>query len=692
MRYTYITMQKIKKIVLLLCAVPCLATAQNTPAVNVLLQHSNQPIAYDQVNASLIKTALAKTIALSNSRISAITAIPPGKQTWANTMEAFDNLQYELGDLGGKIYLASATYTDDDTRNEANTAAEQLQSYTTGLFLNEPLYKAVKRFAALPAAAQLSSSQKLFLKETLIGFENNGMKLDADGRKKLKATNDKIIALGVQFDKNIAEYKDSITFDKSDLQGVPEKTVAPWALPDGKYMIRINGPNFNDILKYADKEDTRHAVYLKYMNRAYPKNIQVLDSLFYYRQQLAQQLGFKTYAEYALVDKMAGKPQKVWDFLNDLRDKLSPHVGPELAELAELKHQDHPEAQAGIQAWDIGYYRKKLFDTKYKLNTDEIKEYFEMNSTIQGMFTVYQKLFNLRIVEVKGVPLWYAKVKAYELYMDGKKMGTFYLDLYPRPNKYTHFETANISLYHKTATQEILPVGTLICNFPEGTATEPSLLNHGDVVTLFHEFGHLIHFLLCHPAIASQNSFATKGDFVEAPSQFLENFCWQYDVLKLFARNYKTGEMMPKALFDKLKQTQTVGSSMANISQVYYASLDFTYEDRYAAIKGRDINDVSKELSAMTKVPFAEGSHFICSFGHLNSYGANYYGYLWSKVFAQDIFSVFEKNGVMDTATGIRYRKDILEKGATVPEATMLRNFLGREPNSAAFLRLLGIK
>ena len=682
-------MHIVKKLSILIWLMPGAVMAQSAMQTNPLLIHANSPIPFNKINAATVKEATAEVMKVSDYRIHKIIAIPAGKKTVANTLMAFDELSYDLSDLGAKLGDIAATYADDATRNEANDAIQTLSSYGSDIYLNEPLYKALSEFSA--SAKQLSPTQRKFLKENIIAFDINGMKLDAEGRKKLKIINDKIIDFGNQFDKNLAESKDSIEFTLEDLKGISPAVMQPWKRPNGKYMLYINGPNSTNIMKHADVEATRHAMLIKYMNRAYPQNITALDSLFYYRQKLADQLGYKTYAEYALVTKMAAKPANVWNFLDDLQAKLTPQVPAELDELKAIKEREHP-GSGQIQAWDISYYTDKLLDEKYKLNTEELKQYFEMNNVVQGMFNVYQQLFNINIKEVKGLPVWSAKVKSYELYMDGKKMGTFYLDLYPRPNKYTHFETSPISAYRIANGKEVLPVGELICNFPEGTASEPSLLDHSDVVTMFHEFGHLMHFLLCHPVISSQYAFAVKGDFVEAPSQFLENFCWNYNVLKIFAKNYKTGAVLPKAMFDKMKAAQNLGVAMMNIRQVSLAKIDFTYEDRYNSIKAEGIDQVEKDLWKLNQTPYPEGSHFICGFNHLNSYGANYYGYLWSKVYAQDIFSVFEQHGVLDQATGVRYRKDILQEGAQEDEMAMLRHFLGREPNSKAFLKSLGIK
>jgi len=686
-------MQKLCCVVTVLCCFSAFSIkAQQAHQSNPLLVHTNQPIPFNSINAPTIHNAVKNLLAVSDARVAKINAIPAAQRTLANTLMGLDELQYDITDLGAKLSLIGQTYEDDSTRNAANDDGETLSVYSSNLFLNEGLYNSIKQLASSAIAAKLNASQQKFLHENILAFEKNGMKLNTDDKKRLQVLNEKLAFFGVSFDKNIAQYKDSVAFTKDELAGLPANTMAPWQRANGKYVVYVNGPNYINILKYADNSETRHTMYIHYNNRAYPTNIKVLDSLFYYRQQFASLLGFKSYAAYAVVDKMAASPASVWHFENDIIAKLTPNVTKEVNDLRQLKKQTGAANADTIYAWDYGYYTNKLLDSKYHLNTDEVKQYFEMNNTVAGMFKVYEKLFNIQIKPLNNVPLWQAKVKSYEMFKDGKKAGTFYLDLYPRANKYTHFACFPISLYRKADGKEVLPVSALICNFPEGNAAEPSLLSHADVITMFHEFGHLVHSMMGRADIAMQGPFFVKGDFTEAPSQFLENFCWEYEPLKMLARNYKTGETLPKALFDKMKATEQVNISINYIRQVYYGVLDFTYEDKYDSLKGQDINKTAENLYALLQTPFPAGSHFIASFTHLNGYAANYYGYLWSKVFAQDMFSIFKKNGVMDVPTGIKYRKEILEKAATMEEEDMLKNFLGRAPDSDAFLQSLGIK
>jgi thimet oligopeptidase len=665
-----------------------LVHAQNK-TVNILLRHDNKPIDFTKVNDATIKEAVAVVIKSSDEKIKNM--VSAKIQTVANTLVAFDNLQYELADLSMKIGLIQSTYSDSKIREAAYAESEKISVYGSNIGLNEPLYKALKKFSTQKGLV-LTVKQKKFLSEVILSFEKNGMKLSAVDRKPLEEINNQLIKLGNAFDKNIAESKDSLTFTELELKGIDAETLQSWKRPNGKYVVEVNGPNVIKITDNAENAKTRKAFGLRYNNRAYPQNITVLDSLLYYRNVYAKKLGFSSYAAYSLIDKMAAKPENVWAFENDLIQKLTPLVTDEIKTLTAFKKEVSPTESDTLQSWDFAYYSKKMLNAKYKLDNDEVKKYFEMNATLNGMFKVYETLLDIQIKPVTNMPVWDSKVKTYEIWCEGKKMGSFYLDLFPRANKYTHFACFPMSQYSKKGTVEILPQAALICNFPEGTANEPSLLPHNNVVTMFHEFGHLVHWLLGHPEIASQNSFGIKGDFVEAPSQFLENWCWEYDALKLFAKHYKTGETLPKELFDKMKQTQRVNVGSFYIRQVSLGLTDFTYEDKYEETKQKGVLKVFKEMTSLNQMPFDDDNHMICSFGHLSGYGANYYGYLWSKVYAQDMFSIFKKNGVMDKATGIKYRKEILEKGSTTPEIEMVEKFLGRKPNSDAFLESLGIK
>ena len=681
----------IKKYLLLAFLSALIIPVAGQPPVptNPLLIHSNNPIAFDKVNADIIRDAVGQVIKMTDGRVKKIVSglksgVGPG-----STLAAYDEMTYELNDLGMKLGLLAQTNVSDSVRDAANAGSQALSDYQTTLILNEPLYKSLKNYAA-GSMSSLKPNQQKYVKDQLRIFENNGMKLDSVARGELQAISDHITMLGLEYDRNIGISRDSLVFTEAALNGVPEAQKQKWKKAGGEYVIYINTPNAIDISRYAVANDTRRQMNIKYNNRAYPQNIKVLDSLLYYRQLYAQKLGYNSYAAYALADKMAGKPEAVWNFENNLVQKLTPNVSSDIASIRAIKHQMHPELPDTIFAWDVSYYKKQLLDSKYQLNTDEVKEYFEMNQTIKGMFEVYHRLLGISIKETSGWPVWYSKVRTFEMYVGDKKVGSFYFDLYPRQNKYTHFACFGISAANYNGGKEILPVAALICNFPEAAPGNPTLLDHSDVITLFHEFGHLVHAMVVRSDLASQPG-TLKADFVEAPSQFLENFCWQYSSLKLFAKNYKTDAVLPESLFKKMKATEHVLDAIAYMQQVYYGMIDFTFEDKYDSIRGMDLTAVTKSLYRVTQIPFPEGAHMIAGFTHLYTYGANYYGYLWSRVFAQDIFSVFEKYGVMDAKTGERYRKQILEVAGSQQEKDMLRNFLGREPNSDAFMKSIGL-
>ncbi len=681
-------MRSSKYLVFILLSVSFVTVFGQSPS-NILLIHSNAPIAFDKMEAQTIRDAVSKLTERSDLKVQQIITGKTSLSGPSGTLSVYDELQYDINDLGMKLGLLAETNPSDSVRNAANDGSQALSDYASSLVLNEPLYKAMKAFAD-QSLSSLKPNQQKYLTEQIRIFENNGMKLDSTGRNEMQAISNRLTMLGLEFDRNIGAYTDSLVLSEEDLKGVPEGSRAKWKRAGGEYVLYLNSPNYEEISEYAMPDATRKKMYYKYENRAFPVNIKVLDSLLYYREQYALKLGYPSYAAYALTDKMAGNPESVWNFENNLIKKLTPKVSADLTQIRAVKHTMHPELPDTIYAWDVAYYRKQLLDQKYQLNEDEVKEYFEMNQTIKGMFEVYHRLFGITVKETSGLPTWYSKVRTFEMWVGEKKLGSFYFDLYPRQNKYTHFACFGISAAHISPDKEILPVAALICNFPEAARGEPTLLSHYDVTILFHEFGHLVADMVVRSDLASQPA-SLKADFVEAPSQFLENFCWQYASLKIFARNYKTGAVLPESLFNKMKSTEKVLSAQASMRQVYYGLIDFTFEDKYDSIRGMDLTSVTESLHRINQIPFPSGTHMIASFTHLSGYGANYYGYLWSLVFAKDIFSVFEKNGVMDAKTGERYRRQILEAAGSEQEMDMLSNFLGREPNSDAFMKSLGL-
>jgi thimet oligopeptidase len=316
-----------------------------------------------------------------------------------------------------------------------------------------------------------------------------------------------------------------------------------------------------------------------------------------------------------------------------------------------------------------------------------------MNNVLNGLFSITQHLFNLQFVEVKNPSVWHPDVRMFEVMKDGKMISRFYLDLYPRQNKYGHAACFGIISGKMTDKGYQYPTASLVCNFPKPTKDKPSLMPHSDVETFFHEFGHVLHNMVTTSDLYYFAGTNVAQDFVEAPSQIFENWAWEYDALKLFAKHYKTGEVLPEALYQKMKASKNAGSGLTTLQQIFYGTLDMTLHDKFKP-EGTTTTttDVLKDLqNKITFYPYLQGSHMQYSFGHLNGYGAGYYGYLWSKVYAQDMFSIFKKNGIMDQKTGIRYRDIILARGASEDPMNLVKDFLGREPNQDAYLKDLGL-
>lgn len=654
----------------------------------------NENFEFDKLTAGEITEATTEIIGRSKTSLGEIYAVKTADRTFENTMLALDDLVDDFSTVYSVVYLMSATHADSTIRAHANESNNVFAKFVNELNLDEKLYRAVKDYAATAEAKALSGYKKKFVEKTITDFERNGFALSKEDRGKLKNLQDQISELGLEFNKNIAEYSDFLIVTEEETKGLPEDYKQARKQEDGTYKIDLSYPSYLPFMRYCESGDSRKALMMKYLNRAADRNLQVLNALLQRRLEMAKLLGYETYAAYQLGDRMAKTPAAVWGFENNLVDQVKQKAKLDYEELLQVKRDriDDPNADV-INYWEASYYRNILLKEKYEVDNEKIKEYFELNGVLNGLFQITQHLFKIEFEEVEDPKVWHEDVRMFNVKRDGKLISRFYLDLHPRANKYGHAACFGMVAGKMTENGYQAPMATLVCNFPRATEDTPALMPHDQVETFFHEFGHVLHNMLTTSKLSSFAGTNVARDFVEAPSQIFENWCWNYEALSKFARHYKTDELLPKKLFDKMVAAKNVGSGLATSQQIFYGMIDMTLHDKFDPNGSRSTTDVVKELqNKVTLYPYVDGTNMQAAFGHLNGYAAGYYGYLWSEVYAQDMFSVFEKNGVMDQKTGIRYRDGILAKGSTQDELELVKQFLNREPNQKAFLKSLGLE
>jgi thimet oligopeptidase len=660
---------------------------------NPLQPAFNQPINFKAATPTDIKLATDEAITRTNTALEAIYAIKPRKHTFENTIRAYDNLDDQLSSVAMGINILANASPDSAVRNQALRSLEVLDKYGNQLSLDEKLYAAVKAFSQSKKGKKLSGAHQLYVKELVEEYERNGFALTPAKRQELQQINDKISELSLKFRKNIAAYKDNLLVSEAEIKGLPEDYVKNLKKEGSQYIIGLDGPAYTTFMKYAVSEPARKQLFIKYNNRAADKNIAVLQQLLVQRQKKASLLGFPTYATYQTDSRMAKNPAAVWELETNLAEKVKLKTQRDLEELLAVKQGYLKEAGSNlINSWDASFYSNLLMVDKYQLDQEKLKEYFSLDNVLSGLFQTTQHLFAVKYEEVKDASVWHPDVRMFEVKQNGATIGRFYLDLHPREDKYTHAACFPIRKGKQYATGYQLPTAALICNFNAPTADRPALLTHRQVETFFHEFGHVLHNMLTTAELAGQSGTSVKRDFVEAPSQIFENWAWDYSALQLFAKHYKTGEVLPPALHQKMLASRNVGSGLAASAQIFYGTLDMTLHDKFNPEGNQTTTDVLKEVqNKILPYPYLEGTHMHAAFGHLTGYGAGYYGYMWSKVYAEDMFSVFQKNGVMDQQTGLRYRNIILANGSSRDEYELVKEFLGREPNQEAFLKSLGL-
>ncbi len=663
-----------------------------TPSENPALVNFNQDIDFASITIEDIEEATAAVKEKVDELISEVVNIPTKERSFKNTMAAYDVIDAVVNDVSGIISIISVASPNDDLRNVALEKKNEISEIYNEISLNEDLYQAVKEYSETEEAKSLKDWKAKFLTEIMDSYKRNGFALPKEKRAELKDILDEVSAINNTFNSNIAAFQDELILEEKDMDGLPEDYKKSRLQEDGKYKITMSYPDVFPFLRNAKSSAARKQLLHKFNNRAYDSNKEVLKEIIRKRTELANFLGYDTYADYKMEGTMAEQPDAVWEFLEELSVKVE---AKGIADIEELNAY-HKELGLGdgkyIEPWDRGYVKEQLLINKYEVDAEAVRAYFPIDRVKEGLFSITQSIFGLEYKKVADPSIWHEDVEAYDVYEGKRLIGRFYLDLFPRPNKYGHAACFPIIIGRQTDQGFLRPISSLECNFSAATEDKPALLRHREVVTFFHEFGHVLHSLLTKAEIGLQSGFMVSRDFVEAPSQIFENWVWNYEALSQFAKHYETDEVLPKELFDKMLAAKNVMSGRSALYQIFLSSLDMTLYDGFDLEGDVSIAEMRAELDKkINLLAPMEGSHMETAFGHLSGYGAGYYGYLWSKVFAQDMFSRFEEEGILNKETGIDYRDIILAQGATKDEMQLIEEFLGRKVNQDAFLRSLGL-
>jgi thimet oligopeptidase len=659
-----------------------------------MIFYSDNKIDFQALTPQKATAQAQQVVENARKKLAKIYEIPANQRTFDNTVKAYDDLLNELSNTGSISFLLFCTSTDEALRNTCNEAAQEIDKFTTQLALDEKLFLAMQAYAETPEARALLGYRQKMLAELLQDFRQNGLALPEDQRKVLQALQNQLIAKTSEFQKNISEANDFLLVSEEEITGLPEDYKNSHRQAEGNYKISLNYPSYIPFMQYAVSDKARKTLLIKYLNKAADKNLQVLQEVLVLRKRIATLLNFPSFAAYRHSTLMVKKPETVWNFELDLAKKVKIKAALDYQELLECKQNStQNQAEKVLHTWETSYYRTILMREKYEVDNLKVKEYFETNQVLGGLLTIAEKLFGIKFEEKKDANVWHEEVRYLEVTENKKLVGRVYLDLFPRPNKYSHAACFPLISGKKMEDGTYqTPTLALVCNFPAAHAERPSLLTHNEVETFFHEFGHGLHVLLTESPVCMYAGTSTKRDFVEVPSQWFEAWAWNYESLSFFAKHYQTGEILPKSLFDKMQAAKNLGSGLFAQSQLLYALYDLTLHDHYEPEGTATTTDVLRELQANhTQFPYIEGTHFQAAFGHLTGYAASYYGYMWAKVYAEDCISLFEEKGMFDTETGRRFRHEVLAKGGTTEELLQVVAFLGREPNSEAFLKSLGL-
>jgi len=677
-----------------------------TPDSNPLLEVRFR-IPFDSIRAGHVEPAITELVRRARERLAAL-GKSAGPRTYDNTMRALDDLTEPLDWAMGVVRHLESVATYPELRVAFNAVQPEVSAFYTGIPLNAALWAHIKSFAATSEAAALAGERRRFLDKTIDTFRRHGADLDEAGKKRLEALDVELTQLTTKFAENVLDSTNAfellITEEKS-LAGLPPTALASARQSAERkglqgWRFTLQAPDYFAVMTYLDDSAIRRQVYEAFSVRATEDgrdNRPLVARILELRREKAALLGFRDFADLVLEDRMAHTGSRALAFLEDLKTKTEERFAEENRELLEFRRSIEGAEAPEPAPWDVAYYAEKQRAALYAFDEEALRPYFPMERVVEGLFELVRRLYGIRVEEEAGAPVWDAAVRYYNVRDEGGELlGAFYADWYPRENKrggawMDSFITGG------PGPDGFRPHAGLICgNLTPPVGGKPALLTHREVETIFHEFGHLMHHLLSRVETRSLAGTSVAWDFVELPSQIMENWCWERGSLDLFARHYETGQPVPEDLFQKMKRARTFRAANAQMRQLGFGIIDLAMHTRYDFARDGDVTAYSRRLlQGFSPAPLPANHAMIASFTHLFAspvgYGAGYYSYKWAEVLDADAFTRFRDNGIFSREIGTEFRANILSRGDSEDPAELYKLFMGREPDPAALLVRSGL-
>ena len=664
-------------------------------------------IPFDQIRAAEVQPAIAELLANARQHLESL-ATAPAERNFENTMRALDILTEPLDYAIAIVRHLESVATNPELRAAYNAVQPEVSAFYSKIPLHAELWRAIRSYAATPEAAALTGERRRFLDKTMETFRRHGADLDQAGKKRLEEIDVELSKLTTRFSEHVLDSTNAFELlitDERQLAGLPPTAVASARESAARkqkegWRFTLQAPDYFAVMTYLDDAAIRESIYREYAVRAAGEpwnNRPLIGRILELRREKAVLLGFRDFADLVLEDRMARSGSEALTFLENLKSKTERRFREENRELLEFRRSQEGPAAPELRPWDVAYYAEKQRAALYSFDEEALRPYFPLDRVVAGLFELTGRLYGIRVTEKPGVPAWDEHVRYYDVHdQDGTFLGGFYADWYPRDNK-RGGAWMDALITGGPAADGFRPHLGLICgNLTPPVGGKPALLTHREVETIFHEFGHLLHHLLSRVEIRTLAGTNVAWDFVELPSQIMENWCWEREALDLFARHWESGAPVPEDLFQRMKRARTFRAANAQMRQLGFGFLDLLLHVRYVADRDGDPVDYTRRiLQEFSPAPLPSEHAMIAAFTHLFGspvgYGAGYYSYKWAEVLDADAFTRFRESGIFSREVGGAFRSNILAKGNSEDPAELYRRFMGRDPDPSALLARSGL-